>query len=66
MTDLEATEPALTPQQAADILQISKARIYEFCRSGKMKHLRLNGENSSIRIMKSDLNSFLKDRMVKL
>lgn len=52
---------ALKPEQAAQLLQISRSRIYELIRENKVPHVRVGG---SIRIPRRALEAWLEEQLL--
>ena len=52
---------ALKPEQAAQLLQISRSRIYELIRENKVPHVRVG---NSIRIPRRALEAWLEEQLV--
>jgi excisionase family DNA binding protein len=59
---LKADSILLTPEQAAEILQINVLTVYNYIHSGKLSAIRLG---RSYRIVPDDLNNLIEVNRVK-
>ena len=51
----------LTPQEAADILRLSKKHVIDLCRAGTIPSLKMGtSQNSRVRIPAAALDKYLK------
>jgi excisionase family DNA binding protein len=51
--------PPRTVKQAAEILNVAPATIYELCARRRLRHLRLGNRRGTIRIPEDALNEFI-------
>ena len=58
---MKKTDILLTPQEAADILRLTKKHVLDLCRDGTIPSLKMGmSQNSPIRISASELDKYLK------
>lgn len=53
----------LRVRQAAEEMSCAKSTIYDLCRQGLLRHLRVGAGRGSIRIRKEDLDDYIESRV---
>lgn len=53
-----------TVPEAASQLRLSDGAVYELCRAGKLRHLRLGNGSGAIRIDQEDIDAYRKSCVV--
>ena len=65
MITIEDSIEVLTVTQVAKALKVGRDTVYKWCRRGVLAHYKLDGVRGAVRIRLSDVQDFLKQRMVK-